>query len=274
MKNKIPGFLLILAQAVAMIYILTPFVWQVITSLCPPGDIAAGSWRLWSLTWDNYRVVFSSQYAFGRYLWNSLVIAGGATVLSTLLGSLAAYALSRQHFRWRGTILGAVLLTSLLPQMSAVSPLFLIFRKAGLLNTHIGLILAYTGFGLPLAIWILTNFFRQLPMEMEEAAALDGAGFIRTVRHVIFPLAAPGVFTGGILVFIFAWNEFLLALTLNTSQAMRTVTVGIAMFPGQHQMPWGVIFAASTVVTLPLVVLVLLLQKRIVSGLLAGAIKQ
>lgn len=262
------GYLLVLG------YILSPFLWQVATSLRHSGDIASGAWRFSALTLENYREVFSGRHGFGRHLLNSAVIAGAAACLSVLLGSLAGYALSRRRFRWRGPVLALILAASLLPQIAAVSPLFLIFRKLGLLNTHAGLIIAYTGFGLPLAVWLLANFFGQLPPEMEEAAAVDGAGFRQTIRHVLAPLAAPGVFTAAILVFIFAWNEFVLALTLNTSHAMRTATVGIAMFPGQHQMPWGVIFAASTVVTVPLVLMVLALQRRIVSGLLSGAVKQ
>lgn len=254
--------------------ILSPFLWQAGTSLRPPGDIASGAWSLRSLTLDNYREVFSGRHGFGRCLFNSAVVAGSAAFLSVLLGSLAGYAISRKGFRRRGAMLALVLFASLVPPVATLSPLFLVFRKLGLLNTHAGLIIAYTGFGLPLAVWLLANFFGQLPPEMEEAAAVDGAGWVQTVRHVLVPLAAPGVFTAAILVFVFAWNEFVLALTLNTSQAMRTATVGIALFPGQHRMPWGEIFAASTATTLPLVAAVLALQKRIVSGLLSGAVKQ
>jgi len=254
--------------------ILMPFFWQAATSLRSPGDIASGSWAPAGLTLKNYRAVFSGEYRFARYLLNSLTVAGTTALLSVVLGSLAGYALSRQRFRQRSAVLFGILAASMFPQISAVSPLFLLFRKLGLLNTQAGLIIAYTGFGLPLAVWLMVNFFSQLPQEMEEAAAVDGASFGQTIRHVLVPLAAPGVFTAAILVFIFAWNEFVLALTLNTGEAMRTVTVGIAMFPGQYEMPWGVIFAASTVITLPLVALVLVLQRRIVSGLLAGSVKQ
>ncbi len=258
----------------ALAWILFPFGWQVATSLRMPGDIAAGSWSWSGLSLDNYRAVFSQEHRFSRYLANSLAIAVSTALISVLLGGLAGYALSRLRFRLRGAVLVAILAASMFPQIASVSPLFLLFRKLGLLNTYAGLIIAYTGFGLPLAVWLMANFFGQLPPELEEAAAIDGAGFLETARRVMMPLAAPGAFTAAILVFILSWNEFVLALALNTNESMRTVTVGLAMFPGQYEMPWGTIFAASTVVTVPLVLMVLLLQKWIVSGLLAGSVKQ
>ncbi|HAD81094.1 MAG: sugar ABC transporter permease [Candidatus Edwardsbacteria bacterium RIFOXYD12_FULL_50_11] len=253
--------------------IALPFIWQVLTSLMSPGEIASG--RSWPKTiyFKNYLEVFSGRYSFLRYIANSFIISGTTALLSIAIGCLAAYALARMRLRHKNIFLLAILSAAMLPQIAAISPLFLLLRRAGLLNTYWGLIIPYTGFNLPLAVWMLYNFFRQLPPEMEEAAALDGAGFMETIRYVLLPLAAPGVFTAAILVFIFCWNEFLLALTLNTRESMRTVTVGIAMFPGLHEVPWGAIFAAATVITLPLVILVLVLQKRIVSGLMAGAIK-
>lgn len=259
--------------ALLLLLIALPFIWQVLTSLMSPGEIAAG--RSWprDFYFRNYLEVFSGRYSFLRYIANSFIISGATAVLSIAIGCLAAYALARMRLRYKNVFMLAILSAAMLPQIAAISPLFLILRRAGLLNTYWGLIISYTGFNLPLAVWMLYNFFRQLPPEMEEAAALDGAGFGRTVWHIFLPLTAPGVFTAAILVFIFCWNEFLLALTLNTRESMRTVTVGIAMFPGLYEMPWGIIFAAATVITLPLVILVLILQKRIISGLMAGAIK-
>ncbi len=256
------------------IALLAPFIIQLSAALMTSGEIAAGRLVPSALHFGNFRTVLSGQHAFPRYLANSLLIAGTSSLIAVLLGSAAAFALTRLGRRAALAVLLVVLTAAMVPQIAAVSPLFLLLRSAGLLNTYAGLVIPYVGLNLPLAIWILYGFFRQLPPELEEAAAIDGAGFAGTIRHVYMPLAAPGVFTTAILVFIFCWNEFLLALTINTADAMRTVTVGIAMFPGQYEMPWGVIFAASVVVTLPLVALVLVLQRRIVSGLTAGAVKE
>jgi len=262
------GFAILFLLPIAL-----PFIWQILTSLMSPAEIASGSSWPSALYFKNYLDVFSGRYSFLRYIANSFIISSATAVLSIAIGCLAAYALARMRLRYKNAFMLAILSAAMLPQIAAISPLFLILRRAGLLNTYWGLIIPYIGFNLPLAVWMLYNFFRQLPPELEEAAALDGAGFGRTIWHVFLPLAAPGVFTTAILVFIFCWNEFLLALTLNTRESMRTVTVGIAMFPGLYEMPWGIIFAAATVITLPLVILVLVLQKKIVSGLMAGAIK-
>lgn len=266
-------YLLTSAAIAAGIVMLAPFLLQVSTALMPSGEIAAGRLLPSAPHLGHFRAVFTSQYSYPRYLANSLLVAGVTALITVLLGSAAAYALTRIARRHAVLLLMIVLTAAMVPQIAAVSPLFLLLRAVRLLNTYPGLIIPYVGMNLPLAIWVLYGFFRRLPPELEEAAAIDGASFVDTIRHVYLPLAAPGVFTTAILVFIFCWNEFLLALTINTADAMRTVTVGIAMFPGQYEMPWGVIFAASVVVTLPLVMLVLVLQRHIVSGLLAGAVK-
>jgi len=159
------------------------------------------------------------------------------------------------------------------PPIAVVSPLFLVMKALHLLNTYAALIIPYTAFGLPLTIWTLTGFFRELPLDLEESARVDGCTRLQTFFKIIIPLAAPGVFTCAILVFIFAWNEFMFALLFMTRNAMKTVPVGITMYPGQYDLPWGTIFAAATVVTLPLVVLVFFFQRRIIAGLTAGAVK-
>jgi multiple sugar transport system permease protein len=261
------------AAAFLLALILLPFIWQILTSLMTPQEIASGNNFPRGIYFKNYLDVFTGRYSFVRYIINSLVISGATAVLSIVIGSLAAYALARMRLRHHNVFMLGILAAAMLPQIAAISPLFLVLRKVGLLNTYWGLIIPYTGFNMPLAVWVLYNFFRQLPLELEEAAALDGAGFVSTIWHIFLPLSSPGVFTAAILVFIFCWNEFLLALTLNTQESMRTVTVGIAMFPGLYEIPWGIIFAATTVVTLPLVIMVLVLQRRIISGLMAGAIK-
>lgn len=220
----------------------------------------------------NYRRVFTEN-PFLVYLLNSAVVATITTIACLLVGCLCAYALARLTFPFRDAILSLVLAVSMFPPIAVVSPLFLVLKKLHLLNTYAALIIPYTVFGLPLTVWTLTSFFRDLPLELEESARVDGCSRMRAFVEIFLPLAAPGVFTCAILVFIFAWNEFLFALLFMTRDAMRTVTVGITMYPGQYETPWGTVFAAATIVTLPLVVVVFVLQKRIIAGLTAGAVK-
>lgn len=220
----------------------------------------------------NYARVFQ-QHPFLTYLRNSAVVATCTTLLCLLVGSLCAYALARLTFRFRDAVLSLVLAVSMFPPIAVVSPLFLMLKHAHLLNTYAALVLPYTAFGLPLTIWTLNSFFRELPRDLEESARVDGCTRFQAFVKIILPLAAPGVFTCAILVFIGAWNEFLFALVFITKPILRTVPVGITMIPGQFEMPWGTIFAAATVVTLPLVVVVFLFQKRIIAGLTAGAVK-
>ncbi len=258
-----------------ILYIIFPFYWQISTSFKSPDEILRRPPSIFpkSLYLRNYTAVFTSGRPFGRYMLNSFIVASSTTIISILIGSFAAYALSRIEFRGKSIFLGGILGLAMFPQIAIVSPIFTVFRRLSLLNTYAALILPYTTFSLPLSIWILTNFFKDIPTEIEEAALIDGCTPLDVLRKVIAPLAAPGVFTCAILVFIYAWNEFLFALTLNTRDSMRTITVGITMFPGLYEIPWGTIFAASTLVTLPLVVLVLLFQRKIIAGLTAGAVK-
>ena len=258
-----------------ILYIIFPFYWQVSTSFKSPDEMFKKPPSIFpkSLYFRNYIEVFTSGRPFGRYILNSFIVSSSTTIASILIGSFAAYALSRSQFRGKNIFLGGILGLAMFPQIAILSPIFTIFRKLGLLNTYAALILPYTTFSLPLSIWILTNFFKDIPVEIEEAALIDGCTPLQVLRRVIAPLAAPGVFTCAILVFIYAWNEFLFALTLNTRDAMRTITVGITMFPGLYEIPWGTIFAASTLVTLPLIILVLLFQRKIIAGLTAGAVK-
>lgn len=261
---------------ILILYIVFPFYWQISTSLKSPGETFRKPPTIFpkSLYLRNYIEVFTSGRPFGRYMLNSFIVASSTTLIAIFIGSFAAYALSRSEFRGKGLFLGGVLGLAMFPQIAILSPIFTIFRRLNLLNTYAALILPYTTFSLPLSIWILTSFFKEIPTEIEEAAIIDGCTPLEALRKVIAPLAAPGVFTCAILVFIYAWNEFLFALTLNTRDTMRTITVGITMFPGLYEIPWGTIFAASTIVTLPLVVLVLLFQRKIIAGLTAGAVKE
>lgn len=215
------------------------------------------------------------QANFGRNLLNSLVVAGGATLLSLFLGVLAAYALGRLPFPPRNAVLYLVLAMTMFPQISVLGGLFMLLRQAGLFNTHMGLILSYLLFTLPFTVWVLVGYFKGLPRELEEAAYVDGATPLQTLVRIMLPLTGPGLVTTGLLAFIAAWNEYLFALTFTVGDKVKTVPPAIASFGGAtpFEIPWGSIMAASVVVTVPLVVLVLVFQQRIVAGLTAGAVK-
>ncbi len=264
-------YLWVIAYVVVSIF---PLYWAINTSLKTHTEIIAWppTWFPHNLTWENYRATFT-EHAFGRNIVNSLIVAGGTTVLALLLGSLAAYALARLRFPGKLAVMGLILMTSMFPSIAIVSPLFILLRKLQWLNTFQGLIVPYTSFALPLTIWILTSFFHEIPYELEEAALVDGATPFQALRLVILPLAAPGLVTAGLLVFIAAWNEFLFALNFTLDNSTRTVPVAIALFSRQFEVPWGELNAASVVVTLPLVLLVLIFQRRIIAGLTAGAVK-
>jgi multiple sugar transport system permease protein len=263
------------AVALALALILAPFLWQVLTSLKSPAEIGAVPATVLPHQpyVKNYTDVFTSGPPFGRYVLNSFMIAGFASVLCLMLGCACGYALARLPLKGKNMLLGLFLAAAMFPQVAVLSPLFLVVRSLGLLNTYLGLGLVYTAFGLPLAVWMFGNFFRDLPPELEEAALVDGCTPLSALWYVILPVAGPGFFSAAILVFIFSWNEFLFALVFNTGISMRTATVGISLFPGLYETPWGTIFAAATIVTLPVILLVFIFQRRIVAGLTAGAVK-
>jgi multiple sugar transport system permease protein len=275
MKRKAgPFFYLFLV--VFVFVIMFPFFWILLTSFKTQVDIfGPHAFRPWPEhpTLANYIDIFQLQ-PFARYILNSLVVATLTTIYSLCIAAFAAYAVARLKFRGKTIFLGVVLAVSMFPQIATLSPIYLFMTKTGLTNSFHGLVIPYTTFALPLAIWNLNTFFRKVPFELEEAAKIDGASFLQTFFRVIFPLTLPGLFTTGILVFIAAWNEFLFSLTLNTDNAWKTIPVGIALFEGQYTVPWGQESAASVVVTIPIVLLVLAFQKRIVSGLTSGAVKE
>lgn len=250
-----------------------PFFWQLITSLKSPQELYLMPPTWWpSFDFRSYVAVFTER-PFLTYLKNSFIVSSLTTLYCIAIGAFCAYALAKLQFRFKRLILSLVLAVSMFPTIAILSPIFILLKDLKLLNTYAGLILPYTTFGLPLTIWILTGFFREIPKELEESAAMDGCSKLGTFFRIILPLATPGIFTTAILVFIHSWNEFLFALSFMTTDEMRTVPVGIAMFPGQHELPWGDISAASIVVTVPLIILVLIFQRRIISGLTAGAVK-
>ncbi|MGR9045562.1 MAG: carbohydrate ABC transporter permease [Gammaproteobacteria bacterium] len=259
---------------IVMIYALIPVAWIVSLSLKRPGDLNDQRFFPSAISFDNYWAIFEDAQ-FPAALWNSFGIALVATVLSILLAVFAAYAIARLEFSGKQWVLAGVLAVSMFPPVSIIGPLFNLWRSVGLFDTWAGLVIPYMTFTLPLAIWTLSAFFRELPWDLDKAARIDGATPFQAFVYIIAPLAAPGVFTAAILVFIFAWNDFLFATSLTSTDAARTVPAAIAFFTGssQFEQPTGSIAAASVVVTIPVIVIVLLFQQRIVAGLTAGAVK-
>jgi multiple sugar transport system permease protein len=224
---------------------------------------------------DNMTSVFSPAVGFGRSLLNSLVVAGTTTVLTLIIGVSAAYALARLHFRFKNAVAALIIATSMFPGISLLVPLLALFTDIGWINTYQAMIVPSLSFALPLAVWNLTTFFRQMPVELEQAAMIDGCTRGQAFRKVILPLAAPGIFTTAIITFIAAWNEFIIALSMVNDSSMQTATVAISRFTGAYgfDQPFGTQMAAGVIVTVPLVVMVLLFQRRIIAGLTAGGVK-
>ncbi|NVL89738.1 MAG: carbohydrate ABC transporter permease [Desulfobacterales bacterium] len=252
---------------------LLPFIWFVHTSLKTEGEVTAIPPKLVPSGSLNFYRSAITDYNLLHYVRNSVIVAGATTCVTLFISVFAAYALARLRLKYKGLIMGSLLLVSMFPQISIAGPVWKILQALGWLNSYQGLIIPYVTLTLPLGVWILTSFFNELPKELEDAARIDGCTRIQALYKIVIPLAAPGVFTAAILVFIYAWNEFFFALLIMTQQKFQTLPIGIALFQGQYTLPWGEIAAASTVATVPLVVVVFLFQKRIVSGLSAGAIK-
>lgn len=268
---KTGGFYILVTLVV--LYSSGPLIWQFITSLKPDADITRIPPVLPEKATIGHYISIFEGHPFMRVIFNSAVVATFTTILSLIFGSLAAFGLAKLHLKYKAAILGLVLSVSMFPPIATVSPLYIIIRALGLRDTWWALIITYTTFSLPLSIWILTNFFREIPDEIYLAARVDGCTPFQAFYRIILPLSAPGFATTAILVFIFSWNEFLFALTFTSTTASRTIPVGIALFPGVHEVPWGDIAAASVVVTIPLIVLVFAFQRRIIEGLTAGAVK-
>ena len=264
-------YLLVLVIA---FYLLAPFFWAVLTSLRSPGDLflPPAQFITAETTFQNYTQVFANPN-FQRGLLYSLIVAVGSVLISLLIGSFAAYALGRFRFKGKQIIMYVILAVSVFPQIAVLSGLYTLISALGLYNNPVGLILTYLIFTIPFTVWVLTSFVRDIPGELEEAALVDGASPLQTLFQVLFPVMMPALVTTGLLAFINAWNEYLFALTFTSTN--RTVPVVIANYSGatQFDQPWGPIMAASIVVTVPLIILVLVFQRNIVSGLTAGAVK-
>jgi multiple sugar transport system permease protein len=263
-----------IAILVVLLYALIPVVWIISLSLKTPATLTDKKFFPDEVSFDNYETLFDTG-TFNDALINSIGIALIATLISIVLASMAAYALARLDFAGKGLILSGALAVAMFPPISIVGSLFDVWREVGLFDTWPGLIIPYMTFTLPLAIYTLSAFFREIPWELEQAAQVDGATPFQAFRRVIVPLAAPGVFTSAILVFIFAWNDFLFATVLTSTDDSRTVPAALAFFTGgsQFEDPTGQIAAAAVVVTIPIIIMVLIFQRRIVAGLTAGAVK-
>lgn len=269
--NRIAFYLLV---GLVILYAVFPFYYAVISSLKAPAQLFTVDYYPIHWNWNNYRSVFEDQ-PFASNILNSVMVAGSVVLASLLLGVTAAYALARIQFRGRGLLLMTILAISMFPQVAVLSGMFQLIRALGLYNHLGGLTLSYMLFTLPFTVWVLTTFMRGLPKELEDAAVMDGATPWTIITSVFMPLMWPALVTTGLLAFIAAWNEFLFALTFTFMDETRTVPVAISLISGasQHELPWGNIMAASVIVTVPVVILVLIFQRRIVSGLTAGAVK-
>ena len=257
----------------AFVALLFPLAVALLGSLRPEEQLFAGALFEWTpVVLDHYRAVLQERNLLVP-LRNSLVVAVATTALCLVVGAGCAYALARLRFRGRAAVLACVLATTLFPQISLVSPLYLLLRSLGLIDTFPGLVLPYLTFALPLTIWLLAAAFRDLPPELEEAARLDGAGRLRVLLEIVLPVAAPALAAVGIITFVTCWNEFLFALSFTLGPERQTLPVAIALFRGQYQVPWGEVLAASMVATLPVAAVVLGFQRRIVRGLTSGAVE-
>ncbi len=271
----------LIGMAVIIIYCLLPFYWMVVSSLRLPSMGRSTDFIPNPPSVENYIAVFDPANNFGRAIINSIIVSTSVTLLTLLFGILAAYALARLRFRFKGAVLAIIIACSMFPGITLLIPLFKLFTGSypwfpfNWMNTYQALIIPSLSFGLPLCVWNLTAFFRQLPVELEQAAMVDGCTPGQAFVKVILPLAAPGVFTTAIITFIAVWNEFMIALTFGTRSDMYTAVVALSKFTGQYgfDTPWGTIMAAGVILTVPLIILVLFFQRRIVAGLTAGGVK-
>ena len=273
MIRYINSFLLFLAYLIAIIFSIMPFLWFLYASFKPPQSISAipPEW-ISELSISSYRSAIF-QYNIMHFLKNSLIVAGCTTFITICISVLSGYALSRMPSRYSRIILMGILTCAMFPQISIAGPIWTFMKRIGWLNSYQGLTFPYVALTLPLALWIMSTFFKEIPIELEEAALIDGCTKTRALLSVVLPLSLPGVFTASILCFIYAWNEFFLALLIMSDPARQTMPVGIALFQGEYTIPWGEISAASLITTAPLMIMVFLFQRRIISGFTAGALK-
>ena len=263
------------AAALIVVWSAAPFLWQVSTAFQSDSKLMAAtpSFIPNPLTFEHFYNIFVVK-KFHLYLLNSTIVAGSTTLICLAFAALAAFALARLKVQRRFGLLGLILSVSMFPQIAIVAPLYLIASQLGLLNSYTVLIVVYVSLGLPLTIWVLFGYFSTIPAEIDEAASVDGAGPLRTLLSITLPMSLPGVVTTGLICFIAAWNEFMFALAFTSDIGVQTVPVGIANFQILYYVPWGDLAAASVVVTVPLVAIVLVFQRHIIAGLTQGAVKE
>jgi trehalose/maltose transport system permease protein len=274
-RSTLASVLLYLISAIVVILSLYPFVYAISTSLKTGNALFTADLFPSNADLRNYRALFEGVQPFGKSLVNSIAVSFLTVAFAMLMGITAAYALGRIRFKGKGLLLVSLLGVSMFPQVAVLSGMFELIQSLGLYNKVLGLVVPYTIFTLPFTVWILTTFMRELPGELEEAAIMDGCGPLRIIFQVFMPLLWPALVSTGLLAFIGAWNEFMFALTFVVSDTERTVPVAISLIAGAmaFEIPWGTIMAGSVIVTVPLLLLVFFFQKRIVSGLTAGAVK-
>ena len=275
LRSPLRSLALYLGAALILLWSDGPFLWQFSTSFQLDKALTSGSPSLIPdpFTLEHYYNAFVEKHLH-RYVWNSLVVSLATTFLCLVVGSLAAFALSRLNVKGRFGILMVILSVSMFPQIALVGPLYLVASNLGLLDTYTVLIITYLALGLPLVTWVLFGYFETLPKEIDEAARMDGVSIPGLLWHIILPMSLPSLVTTGLLAFITAWNEFLFALAFTSNIDRQTIPVGIANFTNLYYVPWGDIAAASAVVTVPLIALVLFFQRHIIEGLTQGGIKE
>jgi len=273
MRKKLSIFYLILMIVLVAIFFF-PVIWIFMTSLKTTGEIYAWPATFFphNPTLRNYKIVlFVSN--LGRYIINSIIVSSLSTIFVSIIASFAGYAIARIRFKGSIFFLIFFLSLSMFPQLSIAPSLFLWFKKFHLINNYSGLILAYCGLFLPMAIWVMTTYFKTIPYDIEESAIIDGCSTVRILFQIIMPLSLPGVVASALIIFIFTWNEFFLALIVLSKDVLRTATVGIALYPGEYAFPWELISTATFLAIVPLIILMFFFQKKIISGLTAGAVK-
>ncbi len=263
-----------IAAFFVVLFVGLPLYWLIASSFKTPPAMGDSPPQLFPrpISTANYSQAFN-QYNFGIYFRNSLIVTLAATALVLIFGTLAGYALGRLPMRGKFTLMVTLLMISVFPEIALIAPLYTLLKNLGWLNTYQALIIPYTAFYLPFAIWILRNYMLGIPREMEETGRIDGAGPLRTVWSIILPMALPGIFTAAIFTFTACWTEFLMALTFNIADSYKTIPVGISTFGTALEVPFGTIFAASVVAVVPIGILVFIFRKFVISGLTSGAVK-
>ncbi|GEO24908.1 ABC transporter permease [Alicyclobacillus acidoterrestris] len=269
--QKILGYVVLIAFLLAILF---PFYWMFITSFKQDKEISAYPPQYWPTnpTLSNYREAFV-QYGFDHYMLNSVIVAVLTTFFVLFFASMAGFSIARLPIPWKKPILIFLLIISVFPPIAVITPLYMLLRDVGWLNSYQALVIPYTAFNLPFSIWILRNYFLQVPGALFESAKIDGSSVFQAYYKIFLPLTRPGLFSAAVFTFVAAWTEFFMALVFNSSNSMRTIPVGIALFSGQFNVPYGTIFAGSVVSIVPIMILVVIFRKWIVSGLTQGAVK-